>query len=298
MKPSASEKSCDSCLSSPSRAGSVVAGEHRHRRGADGAAQRRDPPEDVGAQFLEFAGEAHDVDQRRAQIVADDIGEALDFVVGLAQVGGALVDGGLEVEVVVAQLRFGLVAGARRAPHQEDRDGGQRDHEAGAGDGHDRGELLGAIGGRRAQREQPVFFRAHRVGDVADASRSMSPAAASRSIATPPRDVVALTKSIALANSASRACDRRAQFADCFDLNRVVGGQPGELVEVGRDGGHRGVVFGEKSGPGGQQIAARGAFGAADFQQQGVDLVFDLDGVHHPGIVLAGLVDEDRPRSR
>ena len=42
-----------------------------------------------------------------------------------------------------------------------------------------------------------------------------------------------------------------------------------------------------------QQIAARGAFGPADFQQQGVDLVFDLDGVHHQAAVLARLVDED-----
>ena len=77
------------------------------------AAEGCDALEDVAAQLLELAGEAHDVDQRRAQVVADDIGEALDLLVGLAQVGGALVDGGLEVEVLVAQSRFGLVA--RRA---------------------------------------------------------------------------------------------------------------------------------------------------------------------------------------
>ncbi len=34
---------------------------------------------------FELAGEAHDVDQRRAQVVADDIGEALDLVVGAGQ---------------------------------------------------------------------------------------------------------------------------------------------------------------------------------------------------------------------
>ena len=34
----------------------------------------------------EFAGEHHDVDQRRPQIVADDIGVALQFIVGLSQV--------------------------------------------------------------------------------------------------------------------------------------------------------------------------------------------------------------------
>ena len=68
--------------------------------------------------------------------MADDIGEALDLFIGFAQIGGALVDRGLEVEIVVAQLRFGLVAGARGAAHQEDRDAGERDHEAGAGHRH------------------------------------------------------------------------------------------------------------------------------------------------------------------
>ena len=42
----------------------------------------------------------------------------------------------------------------------------------------------------------------------------------------------------------------------------------------------------------GQQIAARGAFGAADLQQQVRELAFDLDGVHHRGAVLARLVDQ------
>ena len=62
--------------------------------------------------------------------MADDIGEALDFVVGLAKIGGALVDGGFEIEVVVAQQRFGMVTRARRAPHQKNRDAGQHDNEA------------------------------------------------------------------------------------------------------------------------------------------------------------------------
>ena len=51
-------------------------------------------------------------------------------------------------------------------------------------------------------------------------------------------------------------------------------------------------MFLRNSEPKGQQIAARRAFGAADVQQQGIDLVFDLDGVHHQAAVLAGLVDE------
>ena len=101
MKPSASEKSSESCLSAPSSTGSAVSVAFS---GADGAAdcvagKRCDPLEDVAAQFLQLAGEAHDVHQRRAQVVADDIGEALDLVIGFAQVGGALVDRGLEVEI-------------------------------------------------------------------------------------------------------------------------------------------------------------------------------------------------------
>src|SRR5205814_1543868 len=65
--------------------------------------------------------------------MADDIGKALDFVVGFAQVGGALVDGAFEIEIGVAQFHFGLVASARRTPHQEDREAGERDDEAGTG---------------------------------------------------------------------------------------------------------------------------------------------------------------------
>lgn len=82
----------------------------RRRREAVGPAQVRDPFEEVAAQFLELAGEAHDVDQRRAQVMADDIGEALDFFIGLSEVAGAFLDDGLEIEIVIAQLGFGDVA--------------------------------------------------------------------------------------------------------------------------------------------------------------------------------------------
>ena len=100
MKPSASVKSSESCLSAPSSAGSAVSVALSGAAGVGGlrAGEGCDPLEDVAAQFLEFAGKAHDVDQRRAQIVADDVGEALDLVIGLAQVGGALVDRGFEVD--------------------------------------------------------------------------------------------------------------------------------------------------------------------------------------------------------
>src|SRR5258708_3660428 len=113
-----------------SRFEKICSSGRRRRRGGGSMAERRDPLENIVPQLLEFAGEAHDVHQRRAQIVADDIGEALDFVVGLAKIGGALVDGRLEIEVIVAQRRFGVVTRTRRAPHQQDRDGGQHDDEA------------------------------------------------------------------------------------------------------------------------------------------------------------------------
>ena len=177
------------------------------------AAKGRDAPENVAAQFLQLAGEAHDVDQRRAQIVADDIGEALDLVVGFAQVGGALVDGGFEIEIVVAQPGFGLVARARRAPHQQDRNAGKRDHEAGAGDGDAGGQQLAAIGVRRC---------------AASSSRSSSTriaAPTSRMVAwyrrRRPRCTSAvaacgsfcLTKFISRANWSSRVSIARAQLA-------------------------------------------------------------------------------------
>ena len=100
--------------------------------------------------------------------MADDVGEALDLVIGFAQVGGALVDRGLEVEVVVAQVCFGLVARARRAPHQEDRKAGERDHEAGAGDGHGGGEHLRAIRASWSAGEQPIFLGAHGARGLSD----------------------------------------------------------------------------------------------------------------------------------
>ena len=241
------------------------------RRRSRRRGQRRDPLEDIAAQFLELAGEAHDVDQRRAQIVADDIGEALDFVVGLAQIGGALVDRGLEIEVVVAQLGFGVVARARRAPHQEDRNAG-RARSPGRSRRRSRSRPVAGCGRRlwcaaRTAALLPCASR-RRCRRCAGRHRSASACAQHRDAAG---GVVAAWRSrSSLSNSASRACDRRSQLLDVFDLSRVVAGQFGELVEVGKDAGGRGLVFVEKARLCGQQIAARRAFGAADLQQQGL----------------------------
>ena len=271
----------------------VLALEHRFglrtASGVGGAAAATRPSaairlENVGAQFLEFAGEAHDVDQRRAQIVADDVGEALDFVVGLAKVGGALVDRGFEIEIVVAQLRFGVVAGARRAPHQKDRD---------ARPARSRGRspttvtteasrwVRSAVAVRSANR--PVLFGPHRAGDVRRSARRSRWRSASRSIAMPPATSLRLTKSMALANSVEPGLDRRAQPFGCFrsepDCRRS---RRASLSMSGMMAATAASCSARKSRLGGQKIAARGAFGAADLQQQGRNLVFHLDGVHHP----------------
>ena len=66
----------------------VVLGDNRRRFGLHPVDQRTDG---AGRGF-EFGGEAHDVDQRRAQVMADDIGEALDLLVCAGQVGGTVRD--------------------------------------------------------------------------------------------------------------------------------------------------------------------------------------------------------------
>jgi hypothetical protein len=55
-------------------------------------------------------------------------------------------------------------------------------------------------------------------------------------------------------------------------------------------------MIGQKLRSVGEQIAARGAFSATDFQQHGVDLIFHLDGVHHQGIVVTRSVNENYRR--
>ena len=64
---------------------------------------------------IELAGEAHHVDERRAQVVADDVGEALDLVVGVLQLADTIGDDRLEVLVGVAQLVLRGEQGAGRA---------------------------------------------------------------------------------------------------------------------------------------------------------------------------------------
>ena len=68
--------------------------------------------EDVGAEPLQLGGEAHDVDERGPQIMADDIGEALHFGVAFLQIRGAFGD-------ALLQAAVGGGEGAPRARHVE-----------------------------------------------------------------------------------------------------------------------------------------------------------------------------------
>ena len=81
--------------------------------------------------------------------------------------------------------------------------------------------------------------------------------------------------------------DRRSQVFDVLALNGVVAAQLHQLFDVGKDGRNGGLVLHQKTRLGGQEIAARGALGPANLQQQGGKLVFHLDRVHDPAIVLA-----------
>ena len=53
---------------------------------------------------FELAGEAHDVDQRRPQVMRDDIGEALDLLVGPREISGPLLHPLFEARVEDAHL--------------------------------------------------------------------------------------------------------------------------------------------------------------------------------------------------
>ncbi len=65
------------------------------------------------------------------------------------------------------------------------------------------------------------------------------------------------------------------------------------MIDFGQDEGCCGFLLGQELRCLRQHVGPRRALGAADVQENHVDLVFHLDGVNHPAIVLTRLIDED-----
>ncbi len=249
-------------------------------------AERGDPPENVGAQFLEFAGETHDVHQRRAQIVADDIGEALDFVVGLAKIGRALVDRGLEIEVIVAQHGFGVVPRARRTPHQKDRDAGQHDNKARADAGHRCRQALTAVGARGALGKQTIFFRAHLAGQIVDVLHGV----VADILPHDPGgvvDVLRPRKFDGVAEFLDSLIDQRKHLVSEALLNGIVADKLAQPCLGWRELGRGLLKIGLKIRQQRRKIAALRAFGATQLQLNQRQLVFHFNGADNPARVLA-----------
>ena len=224
--------------------------------------------------------------------MADDIGEALDLVVGLAKIGGALVDGGFEIEIVVAQSWLRPRRGRARS--------------AAPGRSTVPASAITMLEPAMVTLEARIWLRSALAVRIAS-SRSSSARIAVADIADGDAGVagggladqrggvgrfVLLDEVHFASELIEPRVDRRAQL---LDVARPGAGlsrrQLRELVGVGNDVGDGG--FRDRcrnSGPSGQQIAARGAFGAADFQQQRVDLVLHLDGVDHQPLSLRALL--------
>ena len=81
------------------------------------------------ARLLQFGGVAHHVDQRRAQVVADDIGEALDFLVRAHQVAGAFANLVLQAGVGGVERRASRLNLGHVTPHKPSREQGQNDDQ-------------------------------------------------------------------------------------------------------------------------------------------------------------------------
>ena len=151
--------------------------------------------------------------------MADDIGEALDFVVGLAKIGGAFVDGGFQIEVVVAQPRFGGVR-ARAEPRTR-----KMEMPANATTRPEPATVTieasrwRAVRGRGAQREQPVFLRVHGSGNVVNTGYRIAGTGLPEHRDTA-GDVAAGHKSDGLGKFLQPSLDRREAAACCFRPER------------------------------------------------------------------------------
>jgi len=121
---------------------------------------------------------------------------------------------------------------------------------------------------RSAAAEQPVLFHPHCVRNVIDAPDGIARAGLPQH-----RDaagyVVAFDEIDGLGEFVEPCLDWLAQFFAVLELNWIIAGEPGQLVDVGEDARGCGIVLGKKTRLRGQQKSARRAFGGADLQQQG-----------------------------
>jgi hypothetical protein len=188
-------------------------------------------------------------------------------------------------------VRSSKVAGPRGLSDQEDRSEGEGQNQSRAGDGDRGGEQLGAIGGLCPLPEQAIFLRPHIAADLGDGfDRSGGCAVAQRSYGG--RDIVVGDAVDPAGEFRQALFNGLAQLGHVLDLHRVVAREPGELIEGRRNAGGRDLVFFQELGPAGQQIGPGRAFRAANFQQEGRDLILGLDRVQNPGIVFPGFVDQ------
>ena len=108
-----------------------------------------------------------------------------------------------------------------------------------------------AIRGRSARREQAVFFRSHRVGDVIDEQNGITGAgfAQHRDAAG---NVVALHEIDRPRKFLEPGFDRQAQPFEVVELNRIVSDQGREFVNVGKNGCGGGFVLSKEARLGGK----------------------------------------------
>ncbi len=138
---------------------------------------------------------------------------------------------------------------------------------------------------------KPLFLDAHGCADVADGDAGPARGGLSDQCSSSGQIVLLDEFHFALELIEPRG-DRGAQFSQVVGLRRIVADQMRELVGIRLDIGDGCVVICPEFRPLRQQEAARGTLGAADFQQQRVDLVFGLDSVGDPAGVVARLVDQ------
>ena len=166
-----------------------------------------------------------------------------------------------------------------------------------AGDGDERRHFLRLVRGFYSQIEQAIFFRAHRVGDVANIAHSIAGTGL-----TQHRDAAGLIVVFDEIDRAGEFAKPRlngfGQLCAVCDLYRIVGGEIAQFRHAGPDRRYGGVVFGQKLRRPDQEISPCGTFGAPDIKQQCRDLVFDFDGVNDLAAVIARFVDKEHRRGR